>query len=401
MTLRCVRAAAAAAIALATAAHADIHNGFHVSGSVNGSSFDLSGGLSSNGPGVAKTTTAGGASVDYYANATQFTAARAAITGSGDGFLRVKSSSTFGFKLQPPAGAPSVKGGKLVLTVELEGTATGNADLHLVTAVQSDFGKGTGSAIIADAATGRVRFDVETPIAPFAADLALIDSSVHMVLDATAKLAGSGAARAEATTGTRVVHFRVFAPGGSQVTGFTMAADGGNVPEAGATGPTPPPAGKGQAIEYFNASFGHYFVTASAAEIAKLDDGTFAGWTRTGQSFAVMTGPAAGTVPVCRFFTVAFPPTSSHFYAPRGLGCEQTLTNAKWQLEGDVFHVPLPGAAGTCPAGSVPVYRLYNNGRGGAPNHRFTTSEAVRSQMLGEGFVAEGAGVGIGFCAPQ
>jgi hypothetical protein len=104
---------------------------------------------------------------------------------------------------------------------------------------------------------------------------------------------------------------------------------------------------------------------------------------------------------VCRFFTVAFPPTSSHFYAPRGLGCEGTLTNDKWKFEGEVFYMDLPKPTGDCPAGSIPVYRLYNNGQGGAPNHRFTTSDATRTQMLAAGYVAEGAGVGVGFCAPQ
>ena len=109
--------------------------------------------------------------------------------------------------------------------------------------------------------------------------------------------------------------------------------------------------------------------------------------------------PAAA---VCRFFTVAFPPSSSHFYAPRGLGCEGTLTNTNWQYEGDVFYVSLPTVEGVCPGGSQPVYRLYNNGRGGAPNHRFTTSETTRSQMIAEGFVPEEAGpMGVGFCAPQ
>ena len=67
-------------------------------------------------------------------------------------------------------------------------------------------------------------------------------------------------------------------------------------------------------------------------------------------------------------------------------------------FEGDVFYMALPGATGDCPAGAVPVYRLYHNGQGGAPNHRFTTSDATRTQMLAAGYVAEGAGVGVGLC---
>jgi hypothetical protein len=35
-------------------------------------------------------------------------------------------------------------------------------------------------------------------------------------------------------------------------------------------------------IEYYHAGFGHYFITANTDEIARLDDGSIAGWTRTG-----------------------------------------------------------------------------------------------------------------------
>lgn len=155
------------------------------------------------------------------------------------------------------------------------------------------------------------------------------------------------------------------------------------------------------AVEYFHHDFGHYFVTASAEEIGKLDSGVFAGWARTGESFRVYATPAKGAAPVCRFFTTAFPPSSSHFYAPLGLGCEATKANRDWTFEGLVFANPLPDTQGACPADTAPVYRLYNNGQGGAPNHRLTTSAATRTQMLAQGFVAEGAGIGVGMCAPR
>jgi hypothetical protein len=155
------------------------------------------------------------------------------------------------------------------------------------------------------------------------------------------------------------------------------------------------------AIEYFHARFGHYFVTSITDEIAKLDAGVFEGWARTGQAFKVDTQPAPGRVAVCRFFTTAFPPTSSHFYGPRGLGCEGALANADWLYEGDVFYAALPDASGGCPGSMVPVYRLYNNGQGGAPNHRFTTDIGVRSRMLADGYIAEGSGIGVGMCVPQ
>ncbi len=159
--------------------------------------------------------------------------------------------------------------------------------------------------------------------------------------------------------------------------------------------------GKQITIEYLHAGFGHHFVTALPDEISKLDAGAFSGWMRTGQGFYVYSANGPGLVPVCRFFTTAFAPKSSHFYAPRGLGCEGALTNPDWQFEGDVFYALLPDVNGGCPLGTVPVYRLYNNGQRGAPNHRFTTSLTVRAQMLSSGYIAEGTGIGVGMCSPQ
>jgi hypothetical protein len=66
-----------------------------------------------------------------------------------------------------------------------------------------------------------------------------------------------------------------------------------------------------------------------------------------------------------------------------------------------VFYAPLPSASGGCPDGGVPAHRLYNNGQGGAPNHRLSTSEATRLDILRDGYVAEGTDAGVGMCSPQ
>ena len=50
---------------------------------------------------------------------------------------------------------------------------------------------------------------------------------------------------------------------------------------AGISLSTPPEVAS--SVEYFHGSFGHYFVTAAADEIALLDAGVFQGWSRTGQ----------------------------------------------------------------------------------------------------------------------
>ena len=156
------------------------------------------------------------------------------------------------------------------------------------------------------------------------------------------------------------------------------------------------------AIEYYHAVFDHYFITSIADEITKLDNGTFVGWARTGASFNVYSDAPPGTFPVCRFFSTSFAPKSSHFYTPSAAECATVKANPNWQFEGNVFTVPTPDAAGLCAAGTVPVYRLYNNGQGAAPNHRYTTSLATRSTMIAAQWIPEGAGeLGVVMCSPQ
>lgn len=165
--------------------------------------------------------------------------------------------------------------------------------------------------------------------------------------------------------------------------------------------PPPPPANVTSAIEYYHAAFDHYFVTAIADEIAKLDNGTFAGWTRTGKRFNVYAAAAAGLKTTCRFFSTAFGPKSAHFYTPDAPECTTVKASQNWQYEGDVFFTVSPAQDGSCPAGMSPVYRLYNNGQGGAPNHRYTTEVPVRATMLAQGWIAEGYGaIGVIMCAP-
>lgn len=151
-----------------------------------------------------------------------------------------------------------------------------------------------------------------------------------------------------------------------------------------------------EVVEYFHAGFGHYFMTALPAEIALLDGGGFGGaFARTGSTFKVYDGPANGAVAVCRFFTVTFAPKSSHFYTEHAGECSDLQSNPNWQFETVAFYAP-PPVAGSCPVGTKPVYRIYNSGIGGAPNHRFTTSLAVYSNFInGQGWTGEG----IRFCA--
>jgi len=149
------------------------------------------------------------------------------------------------------------------------------------------------------------------------------------------------------------------------------------------------------AIEYYHAGFGHYFVTGSADEAAAIDSGAIKGWARTGQTYSVYAQSGAGLSPVCRFFTTSFAPKSSHFYTPSAAECVGVKSNANWQYEGNAFYVNEP-TSGVCPVGTASLYRIYNNGRSGAPNHRYTTCATIRDKMVSRGWVSEG----VAMCVP-
>jgi len=160
------------------------------------------------------------------------------------------------------------------------------------------------------------------------------------------------------------------------------------------------------AVEYYHAGWNMYFVTALPDEIAALDGGAFGGvWTRTGQQFNVyaLEGAPASSSTVWRFFGTMFAPKSSHVYTANEAECTALVGGAiaGWQLEGPVFSAPLPAHNGSCPADTIPVYRLYNNGMGGAPNHRLVTDANEFAQMVTDGWIPEGQGVGVGLCSPQ
>ncbi len=157
------------------------------------------------------------------------------------------------------------------------------------------------------------------------------------------------------------------------------------------------------AVEYYYANWNFYFVTAFPDEIAALDGGAFGGaWKRTGQTFDVWTGPTNGALPTCRFFSTTFAPKSSHFYTPYAAECAALEAGTGWQFEAIAFYVLLPDANGNCPAGTDVLYRLYNNGMGGAPNHRFIRSAAQFNQMRAAGWIFEGNGLtGAYACVPS
>jgi len=153
----------------------------------------------------------------------------------------------------------------------------------------------------------------------------------------------------------------------------------------------PPPTASVDVVEFYNAVLDHYFITWNPAEIANLDAGlTPTKWNRTSVTFKVYNTPQAGASPVCRYY---IPPGlgDSHFFGRGTVECNATGQNhPSFILEEPNFMFVFLPAAGVCPPGTVPVYRVFSN-RPDA-NHRYMIDPAIRNQMVGRGWLAEGDG---------
>jgi hypothetical protein len=148
-----------------------------------------------------------------------------------------------------------------------------------------------------------------------------------------------------------------------------------------------------RAIEFIHYGSGHYFQTADLPEVQLLVGGPWdygMAWVTTGQAYRVDDAPGTGLAPVCRFYTGAFAHKPTHFFTAVQAECDAVKANPAWFYEGIAFYAALPGADGTCSAGSIPIHRLYNNGQGGAPNHAYTPDAARRDLLVQHGWFAEG-----------
>jgi predicted dienelactone hydrolase len=141
-------------------------------------------------------------------------------------------------------------------------------------------------------------------------------------------------------------------------------------------------------IEYYHAGFDHYFVTADAAEAAGLDTGA-GGWARTGLTFKALDAAATTGLPNCRFFGV-FGAVSTHFYTINADECATVTADPAWTFESYAFRAEAP-ANEDCPADRTRVVRVFNNFKGGALNHRYTTSASEAASLAADGWIVEGA----------
>ncbi|KAB2843165.1 MAG: peptidoglycan DD-metalloendopeptidase family protein [Burkholderiales bacterium] len=161
---------------------------------------------------------------------------------------------------------------------------------------------------------------------------------------------------------------------------FQVAQSSANIPRA-------------TAIEYYNTTLGHYFMTAYASEASFVDGGGAGpGWVRTGmtfQAFLSLSSPyLVNAASVCRFYGAG---PNSHFYTADGGECAFVRANDPgWSYEGIAF-LAYPAIGGACTPGTQPVYRAYNGRwQQNDSNHRFTTSWSEYQRMQANGWNGEG-----------
>jgi hypothetical protein len=149
-------------------------------------------------------------------------------------------------------------------------------------------------------------------------------------------------------------------------------------------------------VEFYNSTLDNYFITADPNEVAGVDRGAAGpGWARTG-----------GTTPVCRFYGSQTPGPNSHFYTIDAGECQMLknlqastpVTEKRWNFESNDFK-STPPVNGACPAGTLSVFRAYNNGfpRGIDSNHRISSDPAAIAQVLARGWIDEKTVM----CAPR
>jgi hypothetical protein len=165
------------------------------------------------------------------------------------------------------------------------------------------------------------------------------------------------------------------------------------------------------AVEFYNASLDHYFVTPAASDLDAIATGRAAGWVATGWTFSVWAAPSKDVpdfnVPICRFY---IPPSEgdSHFFSASPDECAAVKSRFPEFHPGDDGCLRRrTGLSGVrrCRVLPLPEVRIHGprywvwNGRADS-NHRYTTDRATRDEMVDKGWIAEGDGPDrIAFCA--
>lgn len=152
----------------------------------------------------------------------------------------------------------------------------------------------------------------------------------------------------------------------------------------------------------FDTWFKNYFITADVAErdrlLAERPPYSYesALWGEVDNGFKVWPseGPAPSAArPVCRLYSsIVF----SHYYTIDEEECT-LLVASGWEHQGIGFKA-IPAVANSCPLGTLPVWRLYQDRPDSfRMNHRFTTDTITYQSMIHQGWTGEG----VAFCSPE
>ncbi len=165
--------------------------------------------------------------------------------------------------------------------------------------------------------------------------------------------------------------------------------------------PPAPSEGGAPLVEFHHDATDRYYLAPGEARAAQVDAGALgSGWARTGllvKASSLARPPRPGSrpappaaVPACAFRLVNATGPESWFYSTKAAECAAVAGQSGWRSEGTAFHAVPVDAAGRCPAGQLVVHRAYNNAAGGAPNHRYTSSDSTLREMVRRGWTDEG-----------
>jgi len=183
------------------------------------------------------------------------------------------TGSVYGFRLHPTTGAPTPVAGSPIATPPRPSAFAASANLP--PSIQVD----AGDNVVASVGAYGGRPPYTWSIASGALPPGIALNATTGIVSGTASAAGTCSSVSSATDSV----------------GATANATK-SITVASGTVTTPV-----TVVEFYNASLDHYFITYVADEIAKLDNGTFKGWARTGLSFnAFATTQSSSSNPASR-----------------------------------------------------------------------------------------------------
>ncbi len=143
-----------------------------------------------------------------------------------------------------------------------------------------------------------------------------------------------------------------------------------------------------------NRTTGRFFITGQPTNLTAMTAPALSNnFVRTNNTYTIFKTAVPSSVPLYRYLNTN---NNYHFYLPgvpnQARPALPGFTNES--IEGYVY----PVTAGSCPNGSLPVFRFFYGAGGLEDHHRFTADNAIKNKLLalsGSGWVSEQ----IGFCA--